>query len=80
MAFLQLHQAAQRAQIAVPEIDEIGVFLKGFKTILPDRLLQFADRQGIQQVILAIDSLMIVASYREFGLRLGQRTKGVFVF
>jgi hypothetical protein len=78
-ALLELHQAAQRRQVAALAVDEIGVFLKGLKALLPHCLLQFADGQRIQQVILAIDALVVSSSNRKFGLRLGQRTKCMLV-
>ena len=60
-------------------VDEIGVFLKGLKAFLPNRLLQFADGQRIQQVILAIHALVVSACDRKFCLGLGQRTKRMLV-
>ncbi len=42
-------------------------------------LLQFADGQRIEQVILAVDALVICAPDGQFGLGFGQRTEGVFV-
>ena len=60
-------------------VDEIGVFLERLEALLPHRMLQFADGQRIQQVIFAVDALVIVAADGEFGLEFGQRTERVLV-
>jgi len=78
-ALLQLHQTAQRRQVGALVVDEVGVFLEGLRALLPHCLLQLADRQRIQQVILAIDALMVRSSDREFGLGLSQGTECVLV-
>ena len=80
VALLQLHQAAQRAQVGALLVDEVGVFLKCLEAVLPHGLLQLADGQRIQQVIFAVDALVITAADRKLGLELGQRTEGVLVF
>ena len=60
-------------------VEEIGVFLKSLEALLPHCLLQFADGQRIQQMILAIDSLMVSSAYRQIRLRLGQWSERVLV-
>src|SRR5207244_13344964 len=78
-ALLQLHQASQRGHVAALAVNEVRIFLEGREALLPHRLLQLADRQRVQQVILAVDALMIRSSNREFGLGLCQRTEGVLM-
>ncbi len=60
-------------------VDEVGVFLKGLEAILPHCLLQFTDGQRVQQMILAVDSLVVSSSDREFRLGLSQGTECVLV-
>ena len=60
-------------------VDEIGVFLKSLEAFLPHGLLQFADRQRIEQVIFAVDALMIGPSDGELSLGLRQRTERILV-
>ena len=79
VALLQLHQAAQRAQVRALVVDEVGVFLKCLEAVLPHGLLQLADGQRIEQVIFAVDALVIAAADREFGLEFGQRTERILV-
>ncbi len=43
---LQLHQPAQRAQLAVLVVDQLRVFLERREARLPDRVLQLADRHA----------------------------------
>ena len=77
--FLQLHQSAQRAEICALVVDEIGVLLEGLEAVLPNRMLQFADGERIQQVVFAVHSLVIVAAHGEFGFKVGQWPEGVFM-
>ena len=80
VALLQLHQAAQGAQVRALVVDEVGVFLKRLEAVLPHRLLQLADGLRIEQVIFAVHALVIAAADGKLGLELGQRTEGVFMF
>ena len=68
-ALLELHQAAQGAQVAVLLVDEVGVFLEGLEVVLPHGVLQLADGLRVQQVVFAADAIVVVAADRQ--LRLG---------
>ena len=75
--FLELHQAAQRAQVAALVVDGVGEFLEGLVVGLAHRVLQLADGRRIDQVILAAGAIGVVAADREFGLAVGDRAEGV---
>ena len=76
---LELEQAAQRAQMAVLIVQQIGVLLEGGRIVLAHRVLQLADGLRIQQVILAALAVLIVAADDQLGFRLGERLEGVGV-
>src|SRR3569832_1697986 len=48
--------------------------------VLPHRMLQFADRRWVQQVVLATLAVLILSPDNEVGLRLRQRLEGEGVF
>ena len=49
------------------------------KLLLPHRVLQLADGLRIEQVILAVLAVLIMAADHEFGLGIGERLEGVGV-
>src|SRR5262249_33138031 len=72
----EFHQTAERTELAALMVDEIRVFLEGLEVLLPDRMLQFADRQRIQQMVFAVYPLVIVSSDGQLGFELAQRAEG----
>ena len=76
---LELEQTAQRAEIAVLIVEQVGVFLERGRIVLPHRVLQLADGLRIEQVILAALAILIMAANDQFGLRFGERLEGVGV-
>ena len=76
---LDLEQSAQRAQVLVLLVDQVGVFLERPRVRLPHRVLQLADGVGIQQVILAAQPEVIRAANRKLGLRPRRGPEGVLV-
>src|SRR5450631_4556603 len=79
VALLQPHQTAQGASVGALVVNEVRVLLKSLEAILPHRLLQFADGLRIEQVILAINPLVIAAADCQLSFELSQRTEGVLV-
>ena len=79
LRLLDLHQAAQRRHVVALLVDEVGIFLKRLEAGLPHRMLQLADGQRIQQVIFAVDAIVVAAADRQFGLRFGKRTECVLM-
>jgi len=61
-ALLQLHQPAQRAQPLILLIDQARIFLKCRVAPLANRMLKFADGQRIQQVVFAVNAVLVIAS------------------
>src|SRR5579864_1921285 len=57
VALLELHQAAQGAEIRALLVDEVGIFLKSLVALRTHGVLQLADRAGIQQVIFTVHTL-----------------------
>ncbi len=76
---LQLHQSAQRTQVAILIVQQIGVLLEGLRIVLAHRLLQLADGLRILQVILAADAELILPADHQLGLRFGQRLESILV-
>ena len=73
---LDLHQAAQRRHVLALLVNQFGVLLESGKARLPHRMLQLADGQRIQQVIFAVDAVVIASSDRKFGIGFGKREEG----
>ena len=61
-------------------VDEVRVFLECLEALLPHRLLQLADGQWIEQVIFAIDALMIISADCQLRFGLRQRAEGMLMF
>ena len=76
---LELEQSAQRTQMAVLIVEQIGVFLEGGRAVCAHGLLQLADGLRIQQVILAAFAILIVAADDQLGFRFGERLESVSV-
>ncbi len=76
---LDFEQAAQGTQLRVLLVDQIGVFPEGGIALLPDRVLQLRHRQRIEQVIFAADTVLIVASDGQLGVRVGDGLKGMLM-
>ena len=74
---LELEQSAKRTQTAILLIQQVGVFLEGRRIVLPHGMLQLADGQRIQQVILAALAVLILAADHQVGLRFSERLEGV---
>jgi hypothetical protein len=76
---LELQQAAQGAEILVLIVDQVGVLLERGGIVGPHRVLQLADGERIEQVILAALAVLIVAADNEVGFGIGERLEGVGV-
>ena len=66
LCFSDLQQAAQRRHAATLFVDQVRIFLKCFEARLSHRMLQLADCQRIEQVVLTVCAEMIAPSSREF--------------
>ncbi len=75
----QIHQSAQRAQVAILPVDQRGVLLERLELVRLHRVLQLGNRRRIQQMILPAGPEMIVSTQveRRFRLRHGPERVGV---
>ncbi len=64
---LEVHEAAQRAELFVLLVDGAGVVLIGGVAVLADGVLELGDRVGVDGVELAVDTEVIVATDVEIG-------------
>ena len=76
---LEIQKAAQGAEMLVLIVDEVGVFLKSGGVVGPDRMLQFADGEGIEQVVLTALAVLIMAANDEVGFGIGEGLESVGV-
>ena len=58
---------------------QVGVLLEGGGIVLAHRVLQLADGERIEQVILAALAVLIMAADDQLGLGFGERLEGVGV-
>ncbi len=58
-------------------VDQLRIFLERRVALLPDGVLQLADGERIQQMIFAVDAVLIIAADGElgFGFRDGRKAK-----
>ena len=73
---LDFEQAAQGTELAVLFVDQVRVFLEGLRVLLAHGVLQLADREGIEQVILAAHTVLIIAAHGQFGIVAGDGPEG----
>ncbi len=79
VGILELEQAAQRTEVAILLVQQLGVLLECGWIVLPHGVLQLGDGERIQQVILAALAVLIMTAYDQIGLRFGERLEGVGV-
>ena len=60
-------------------VDQLRVFLEGLEALLPDGVLQLADGQRIEQMILAAHAVLIAAADLQLGIGFRQRLESVVV-
>ncbi len=73
---LDFEQAAQGAELAVLFIDQIRVFLECLRIPLADGMLELADGERVQQVMLAAHAVLIIAAHGQFGVVAGDGLEG----
>ena len=66
-------------KLAALVVDQLRVFLEGREARLPDRMLQLADGQRIEEMILAAHAVLIAAADFQLGVGFGNRLKRVIV-
>ena len=62
VAGLELQEPAQRGQLVLLAVDQLGVFVVELLVLLASRLLQLGDRQRIEQVHLAVPAPLVIAA------------------
>src|SRR5581483_5738711 len=78
--FLDLHQAAQSRKILILRVDQVSVFLKCLVIPFANAVLQFADGERIQEMILAVYAEMVAAADSQLGISVRYRAECKLVF
>ncbi len=71
------HQPAQGGELLVLSVDQRGVLAVGFLTRIAHGVLELADGEGIEQVILAARAVLEAAAGGQLGVGVGEGLEGV---